>query len=268
MKSFQEQCLNYILKSFEHKIILPTHSKIDYRGIGKFHYNLSVRNAYHKSNNKPHRYIDYLIVFMLFDSFMENRISELINKTSYDKRLNFLTEKTKSDIYQKEFYRYIIIIRNSIVHHLKEIEDHGESLFMDYEFQNKKNSLKISVNSINSIISYIAYIVKNEVLNNYYNELIIEEYYKRAIHGIEECYYKGIIIEPKNVESNTFIFNRDYMFIKKNINADLMEEELRRCNLMNQTDYIYQNDNKQFIIPASEFNGIEKMLELNSINFI
>lgn len=268
MESFKAQCLDYIQSAFEKEIQLPSHSKIEINENGIINYHIKINSIIVGKNIRPHRYIDYLTVFMLFDAFLEKQIPALIEKQSFDAKLNILPNESKTDKIQKELYRYIIIIRNSIVHHLEEIKVSEDSIFMEYVFNHKKNSLKVSLDSVNSIISYIAYRVKNEIINEYYFRLYIEEYYKRVLKGIQNCEYKGNPITPEMSISDSFSFNRNYVFIKNNEDEEEKRSKLVQANLFNETDYIFQNREEQFIIPGVKFQGIEKMKESSELYFV
>jgi len=267
LKSFENQCLDYIQSAFEKEIELPIHSKIEFNDNGSIIYNLHINDINSGRIIKPHKYIDYLTVFMLFDALLEKQIPKLNEKLSYRSKLDYLPELTNIDKIQKDFYRFIIIIRNSIIHHLDEINDLGDSIAIEYKFQGKKNSIKINFDSLNNIISYVTFRVKNEILNGYYFELYVLEYYYRTILGIEYCQYNDDNILPKKKLSESFQLNRNYVFIKNEIEVETIRKKLEQANLLNSSDYVYEKNNIQYIIPSIKFQKIDDMQKLTKNYF-
>lgn len=262
MNTFLEQTRDYIFDVLDDELILPTFVKIDISIDGKMGYNLFCKGIRAGDRFKPTNIIKYLTLFTIFDSYLEIKYP-CLQGHDFGKRFNKLPENTASARMEKIGYCILLIIRNTIIHHIDNLLEIDEKIEASYNQSGLLNTVSISISSLNYILSYIAYMINGNILNDYYFEKYSKEYYRQTINGLNKLVYKDRKVLKQKIGEDGFSIIRKAIYVKENANIEEVINIIKAANQYDDSDILIHKDGIRLIIPSIEYSSISKMKLVN-----
>ena len=259
MNKFISKTSEYLKYVFVDEYSLPNYSKLDISNTGQITYSFVSNGIVLSDHKKPTSIIKYLTLFMLYDSYLENKYGYL-NVPNYVSRFKKLPEDTIITQIEKEFYCVLLVLRNAIIHHLGLLEESNDRTSVEYQYDKSTFAIDINFKSLKLITSFVAHRLEEKVINTHYTERFLKDYYKSTFMGINRLIYRNNKRKILNYKKWNFPLNRNYIIISENADIERVATILRECDLFNKTDYVLITQDAQYIIPSCEYQGIDKML--------
>jgi hypothetical protein len=266
MNTFLEETTKYLLDVLDDELMLPTFSLNEINDDGTMIHHVSCKEICAGDKIKPTNVIKYITLFMMFDSFIEKKYPSFIG-CDFSKRYSKLPEKNVNQKLEKICYCILLIIRNTIIHHMEYFLETSERIEINY-LQNR-NQIKLILThlSLKYIMSYITYRIRNEIINNVYLERYSNEYLRLIKDGIEDIRYKNQNVSKKISKLSVFKLNRCYVVVSDLEKMEWTRKILIDRNNDNTYDIVIKKNGNTFIIPLYEYTTIEEMIKVETTFF-
>lgn len=230
-------------------------------------------------NNTP--VISCLIVFALFDAYIENKYN-LNPGTSFKSRYNNMRTVTNRNVIEKECYRLIKTIRNGFVHNINSIVLSNSIFHFSYTNPQGTNfNLDISSDKLELLYSIILLLVKEkfEIDTEGHFENIICTYYEELKEYID---LNGSFIDDGDVGTgtanafnlipiSTYVrFNTAARYPVENPIYSILQDKIKIEKIFNpgieaySADYCVIYNEKKYIIPQ-EILDIDNSILLSDL---
>ncbi|QXE19323.1 hypothetical protein [Clostridium sp. 001] len=209
--------------------------------------------------------ISCLIVFTLFDAYLENKYS-MSPGMSFKRKYNALPFVTNQDIIEKECYRLMKTIRNGFVHNIDAIVSINNLLHFNYTSpQGTQFNLDISSDNLKLLYSIILILVKGKYeieTEGHFQNVICTYYGKLKNYVDEDGNFTDDIGVGGTATSSNLIPIGFYTQLKTavrypvvNPKYDISEGRINIRSIYNpgsqyySVDYCVKCNNKKYIIP-------------------
>lgn len=269
-EEFLRQTMSFLEKS-DIQFYYPEFRKIEFQGDKKL-LKLEVEEVFSRVTVDENFIISNVILFTLFDAFIESKDSDLCNltfKTKYEK----LNSDEDIDIIIKEIYRVLKLIRNTVVHNSVNIKKSDCDFNFSYTFKSTNFNLDLSKNMLNLLYSMINIIVKNNIVggtkdiiyrnNNFYIGMLRSYYdeFKDYVDSSGNLNDDISIKHPKLLEiSNGIRLKKSTRYLvenpkfKKSGNKIIIEKYLPEGEEHSSSDYNISLNEINYSIPNEVLN--------------
>ncbi|BFI99936.1 MAG: hypothetical protein PME_23720 [Priestia megaterium] len=168
LEIFIRQTIDLLKKSdiqFQRTEIMPI-TLIHETGVKQI--NIQSKVSYSNVNLSDNLILQVMIMFTLLDAVIDSKYPNLEGKSFRSKYRNLPCDNDEELIF-KEIYRLMKIFRNASVHSISAINFTGESVVIDYEYNNSVFKLEITKSGIGLLFAYIldSFESRNDLTDNH-----------------------------------------------------------------------------------------------------